>query len=217
MLRERQKQARRQAILDAAEALIRETGATDFTMLAVAERAMVSPTTLYNLFGTKAAILYKLLNDSTDKILTRSGAFVTESDPFRRTMTAINAAIDVFVADPAFHRPLNHYLLGVRDSINRPAFTSKTEAFWRPVLKGLDERSPLVEELGLEQLTKQLTAVFVGFLDPWVLGEISEKTFRRSILTGIALILTAFAGPAGKRYLRGYITPPRKVASRTRQ
>lgn len=56
MLRERQKQARRQAILDAAEALIRETGATDFTMLAVAERAMVSPTTLYNLFGTKAAM-----------------------------------------------------------------------------------------------------------------------------------------------------------------
>lgn len=54
-------------VLNAAEALVRKTGDTDFSMLTLASKAKVSPATPYNLFGSKGSILYTLLNRSLMK------------------------------------------------------------------------------------------------------------------------------------------------------
>lgn len=45
--------ARCRNLVDAAHALIRETGGTGFSMVQLAEKAGVSPATPYNLLGSK--------------------------------------------------------------------------------------------------------------------------------------------------------------------
>lgn len=57
-LREKQMAARRKRILDTAERIIRDAGATDFSMRALAAAAETAPATPYNLFESKEGLLY---------------------------------------------------------------------------------------------------------------------------------------------------------------
>src|ERR1041385_1026819 len=59
-LREKQTGERRERILDAARKLMRRAGGTGFTMRALAKEAGVSLATPYNLFRSKAGVLYAL-------------------------------------------------------------------------------------------------------------------------------------------------------------
>ena len=65
--REEAKQIRRKQILAAARDLIGETSETKFSMRALAERAGVSLVTPYNLFGSKQAIMFALLDEDISK------------------------------------------------------------------------------------------------------------------------------------------------------
>src|SRR5665213_3648607 len=116
MSREKQMAERRRRILDAAEALIRQAGGTGFPMLALSERAEVSPTTPYNLFGSKAGVLYALLNSTMDQIDERTQRF-SSSNPIERALEAAESAADFFARDPEFFRSLYLFLLGVRDLV----------------------------------------------------------------------------------------------------
>src|SRR5580658_7132879 len=55
--RERHKDRRRAEIIDAAYDLLREVGADDLSVKMIADRADVSAATIYNLFGSKGAVL----------------------------------------------------------------------------------------------------------------------------------------------------------------
>jgi AcrR family transcriptional regulator len=59
-LRERQKARRRQAILEAAHGLFRERGFDSASMEQIAQRAEVSPGTIYNYFDSKGALLVRI-------------------------------------------------------------------------------------------------------------------------------------------------------------
>src|SRR5690554_4607653 len=59
-LRERQKEERREAILDAAVALFDQLGYSATTVEQIAARAGVSAPTVFNYFGSKQDILYAL-------------------------------------------------------------------------------------------------------------------------------------------------------------
>ena len=59
--REQAKAERRHRIVRAARDLIRETGDTDLSMRMLAQRAKVSLSTPYNLFGSKRAVVLAVL------------------------------------------------------------------------------------------------------------------------------------------------------------
>ncbi len=145
MLRQKQKELRCQAVLDAAEQLIRETGSAGFSMLKLAERAQMSSMTPYNLFGTKGAILYALLNRSLDDIFTGGEPAMTHPDPFEQALLAATAAVDFFIADPEYYRPLYQFLLGVSEPVYRPAYMARALEFWRRAFTGLQARGHLGE------------------------------------------------------------------------
>ena len=76
--KEREKEQRREAIIEAAEAVMEESGLDQFTMDEVAERAEVSKGALYLHFKNKTALILavclkgsSLLNSKMSKILTR--------------------------------------------------------------------------------------------------------------------------------------------------
>lgn len=68
-LRERQKEARRQAISQAAVELFRLQGYGTTTVEQIAERAGVSPPTVFNYFGSKQEILSDLLRATDERVV----------------------------------------------------------------------------------------------------------------------------------------------------
>lgn len=70
-LRERQKRARRQAILEAAGSLFREQGYAQTTVEAIAARAGLSPATVFNYYPSKGDLLLALVAEADARYLAR--------------------------------------------------------------------------------------------------------------------------------------------------
>ncbi|OPA91648.1 hypothetical protein BFW87_18650 [Pseudomonas fluorescens] len=79
-LRERQKEARRQAISTAAIALFRLQGYGATTVEQIAEKAGVSPPTVFNYFGSKQEILINLLRESDEMAVHDMTALTAQFD-----------------------------------------------------------------------------------------------------------------------------------------
>jgi AcrR family transcriptional regulator len=196
MLREKQMAERRRRILDAAEALIRQAGGTGFPMLALSERAEVSPTTPYNLFGSKAGVLYALLNRTMDQIDERMQSFST-SNPIERALEAAESAADFFARDPEFFRSLYLFLLGVRDSVHRPHFMNRGLEFWRRPLETATTNAILPGgAINAEELARELMIHFVGVMELWLHEELDSEGFRAQTVYGTSLLLLGLAGDA---------------------
>lgn len=195
-LRERQKDARRAAILEAAEVIIRESGSANFAMQELSERAKLSRATPFNLFGSKSAILYTLLNRSLDKIFARG--VLDNADPYERVIRRSGGAAELFAGDPIFYRPLYRFVLGVEDPVNRPAFMNRALHFWLEATNGLVEDGILPPSIPQEMFAIQLRNHFAGTLDYWVMGEMTNRQFMAQIYFGTIQDLMAVA-PQDKR------------------
>lgn len=193
MSREGQKEDRRTRILDAAEALVRETGATDFPMTTLAERAALSGPTPYNLFGSKGAILYALLNRSLDDLFTDVERSEHSTDPVEIVLEATHTAADAFAADPQFYRPLYAFLLGVQDPVHRPAFMERCLVYWKQALAPLVASSSQAPAVPIEQIGRLLVINYIGALDQWCKFELDDEQFPSQILYGTLVQLLAVA------------------------
>jgi len=200
-LREKQMTARRGRILDAAGALIRETGGTDFTMVEVADKAEVSPATPYNLFGSKNGLLYALLNRSLDEVLRGVVSFSSPS-ALEHPLEAADTAAELFARDPVFYRPLFLVLLGVRDDVHRPRFMERSLDYWRHSLEAAARGKWLGGEVDREELSRALLIHFAGVLELWIHGDLDEAEFRAQVTYGTALHLLALAEGTTRARLR---------------
>jgi AcrR family transcriptional regulator len=200
-LRQRQTTARRGRILDAAGALIRKTGGTDFTMVEVANEAAVSPATPYNLFGSKSGLLYALLNRSLDEILRGVVRFSSVS-ALEHPLEAADAAAELFARDPVFYRPLFLVLLGVRDDVHRPRFMERSLDYWRHSLEAAAFEKRLGDDVDPEELSRALLIHFAGVLELWIHGDLDDVEFRAQVTHGTALHLLALAEGTTRARLR---------------
>jgi len=110
--REEGKETRRRRIVDAARALIRETGDTGLSMRAIAARAEVSLATPYNLFGSKRGVVMAVLEDAREfqeKFSTLKNLSAVE-----RIFGALSITFAYHVQDPDFYRTLWTSLLDSR-------------------------------------------------------------------------------------------------------
>ena len=201
MVRSRQKEIRRQSILDAAEELIRETRSTDFPMLLLAERAGTSPATPYNAFGGKASILYALLVKSLDTIFFDFDKVTLRMKPHEVALAAAKGAADFFIADPDYYRPLYHYLIGVSDQVYRPSYLNRALNYWRSALAPLRRAENLRDDIERDALARLMMILFLGALDLWVQGEITHEEFRAHIVYGAASLLCSVVNAADREEL----------------
>lgn len=201
MSRENQKEDRRTRILDAAEALVRETGATGFPMTQLAERAAFSGPTPYNLFGSKSAILYALLNRSLDDLFTDVARSVHGVDPMEPVIEAAHTAASAFAADPQYYRALYGFVLGVKDPVYRPAFLERCLVYWKQGLEPLVAASAQPLPVPMEQLARLLVINFIGALDQWVQFELDDEQFVTQVLYGTQVQLLAVTADERRRAL----------------
>ena len=192
MLREQQREERRQRILDVTEALIRETNGTDFAMVQVARRARMSEPTPYNLFGSKGAILYTLLNRAMDELTLGEQAYGAVDEAALHPVMAMRHAADFFIRDPVLFRPLFKYQLGEYARTERPAYMDRALGYWRTSLDGLVAAGVLASGPGgfsRDDIAIPLLAQSVGLLDLWVQDEFTDDEFRARMTFSAALIV----------------------------
>lgn len=81
---------KRQKIVDAAVSLFRRThNVKRVSLETIAREAGVSPTTIYNNFGTREALLYEVIKVLTEENLERNRKLVRSAIPFPQKLTGI--------------------------------------------------------------------------------------------------------------------------------
>jgi AcrR family transcriptional regulator len=199
-LREKQATERRDRILDAARRLIRSGAGTGFSMRALAEQSQVSLATPYNLFGSKAGVLYALLNASLDKVDQATHRF-RSSDPIDRVLEVAGIAAHVYARDPAFYQPLMQFLLGVREVAHRPRFMARSLALWNRTVQAAVRHGLLAADVAAGPLARQLMINFAGVLELWIHEELDEDGLRDQALYGSTLLLLGAALPTARSRL----------------
>jgi AcrR family transcriptional regulator len=157
------------------------------------------PPTPYNLFGSKGAILYALLNRSLDDLFSDVERAAHSDDPVEVVVEATLTAADAFAADPQYYRPLYGFLLGVQDPVHRPAFMERCRIYWQQALAPLAAASPQPLAVPPEQIARLLVINYVGALDQWCKFELDDKQFPSQILFGTLVQLLAVATDEGQR------------------
>ncbi len=195
MKRAQQKESRRASILDGAEALVRETRGTDFSMHDLAAKAGLSTATTYNLIGTKATVLYALLNRSVDRLSAERASIAERMAPVDYVDRAGRIAVDFFARDPGFYRPLMRFLLGVPEPVHRPRFMARAHDFWHAVVDRLGTEGRLERGIEASDVARALHLLFTGALDLWVHDELDAAQFRAQVRHGSALILLSLSLP----------------------
>ena len=206
MLRKQQREERRQRILNVTEALVRESNGTDFSMVEVARRARMSAPTPYNLFGTKGAILYALLNRAMDQLMQGELAYKSGKVPALHPVMAMTHAADFFISDPELFRPLFKYQLGEYAYSERPAYMDRALEYWRTSLDGLVaarmlDRGHSERGFSRDDVAVPLLAQSVGLLDLWVQGEFTDDEFGARMAISAALIVHPVVNDAARIHL----------------
>ena len=189
--REAGKAERRRRIIHAARDLIRETGNAGLSMRALAARAGVSLATPYNLFGSKRAIVLAVLDDVRE--FQDRFANLRSTDPLERLFTAVDMAIEFYVADPPFYKTLWAAVFDASDDVRTEIFNWKRNEFWRSLVAGAAEAGAIAPGVNIELLFRALDRSFESAMLEWVVGELEPDLLAPTIRYGYALILKGAA------------------------
>lgn len=168
---------RRGAVMDAAEKLIRKTGSTDFTMAELARAAGVSRATTFNLFESKLAVLYALLNRSLDGVEVIGVRTSREPDGFVRIKRSAQDVSRFLTEDARFYRALYRVLLGAADPEHRPAYMDRAMSFWRLAITGVEAEGLFDADISADQMALEMLTFYLGLVDLWVHGELGNQDF----------------------------------------
>lgn len=194
--RERGKDARRSRIVDAAYALLREVGVDDLSVKMIADRADLSPATVYNLFGSKGAVLAKVYERDFEGFTAKVAAArsPTELDAI---FDSIRIAVELYRSDPSFYRGM---------SIRNPraerelviSVQAPREAFWRDLLMRAAREGDLGPGVRPDLVSTIMLQMSSGAFGYWCAELISLEEMERQTSYAFALLLMGLASPAGR-------------------
>lgn len=206
--RERAKADRRLRIVRAARDLIRETGDTDLSMRMLAQRAEVSLSTPYNLFGSKRAVVLAVLEDERD--FAEKFARLEAGNSIDRIFAAHDLAFSYYTGDPEFYRTLWRALLSTSDQDNTglatPERLSQTRAIWRGLVGDAARDGYLSGDIPVDLIVQAMAHITGGALLSWAVGSLATRALTPTVGIGYALCLKGAAKPSGQPLLQKRIS-----------
>ena len=189
-LRERNKERRRQAILDAALELLRSNDIQSVTIEQIAALAEVSPPTIYNLVGTREQLLVALV----DRISEQTAGWFSPpdgevEDPIGLARRAVDETVAVFVADSAAYRQVVRALGDLAVSGSKLSFDPAR--FHVSAMRRAQALGILRADLDPMALGRQSLLGYVAALNSWASGGLNDRGFRIAAHHGIATVLAA--------------------------
>jgi len=200
--RDAAKERRRTQILQAARTLIRETGETGLSMRPLADRAGVSVSTTYNLFGSKQAVLAALLDhdiaDYQNRLQNQDG------DALERLFAAVKLGSSLFGSEPDYWRAVLAAVYGAGAEY-RIIFRGPRRAFWRGLVDDAIAAGFITRDLRSETFATNLVFTYFAAIMEWVSGEMSLQELEERVQFGFALSLRAVAQPSAATRLDEHI------------
>ena len=205
--REQAKARRRTDIVRAARDLIRETGETDLSMRTLAQRAGVSLSTPYNLFGSKRAVVLAVLEDERD--FAERFRKLVSGNSIDRIFGAHDLAFSYYTSDPEFYRTLWRALLstsGQDDTgLATPERLAQTRAIWLGLVSNAVRDGYLADDIPAELIMQSMAHVTGGALLSWAMGGLSTSALTATVGIGYALCLKGSATAKGQALLQAKI------------
>ena len=191
---EEHKAERRTRIIAAARALVTKHGYDGLTMRDLAAAARVSVPTLYNLFGSKDAILVAELERSSVVIASRiktSGSF------FERGMSAFEAGMELIEEQPEFFRAvMRMFLASPETAPMRKRAEDGYVAIMASNLIAAKEAGQLVDYIDPFIAARHMHAAYMACFLAWGIGDIDFASFRIAALSAIChLLIGVTRGP----------------------
>jgi AcrR family transcriptional regulator len=197
--RERAKHDRRRRIVDAAHDLLRDGSLDDLSGKAIAARAGVSLSTLYNLFGSKDAVLVAVYDDDLARFerLVRARA---DDGGLACLFGAVEVAMMLYAADPAFYRAM--MWRRAPDGVLDAAVRQPRARFWEGLVVRAQAEGALRGQIDAAALARLLVYVYGGALSDWIADELTLEALAREVTFGFATALLPYATRAAQADLR---------------
>jgi AcrR family transcriptional regulator len=190
---------RRRAIIEAAYRIISAEGEDGLTMRRLAVQAGVSPTTPYNLFGSKEAIIRAVFDEDFMINLKSAARREPGESPFARLFTIIDISFEAFRRRPVFYKALFRTLLGARESEVRSSEWLRASVINALVAEAIED-GYLAPDFG-ELVAVTVARIFRAAVLEWVTGELTVTKARREVGLGVALFLASSVADAHRREL----------------
>lgn len=201
--REQAKAERRLRIVKAARDLIRETGDTDLSMRALSQRADVSLSTPYNLFGSKRAVVLAVFEDERD--FTERFQRLETANSIDRIFAAHDLAFGYYTSDPDFYRTIWRALLNTRGQeetgLASPERLKQMRAIWYGLVNSAGEEGYLDKDIPVDMLLQSMAHLSGGVLLSWAMGSLPTEALTSSVGMGYALCLRGAATETGRPLL----------------
>ena len=202
-IREDSKQLRREAIVKAARALLRESGGLGFSMRSLAEASGVSIATPYNLFGSKQAILVSVLDADL-------AAYQTALDGLQAApgvdvlFEAIDLMGDFLAQEPEFYR--NALACVSEDGGTELQFMVSGPRFllWKRMLRAAIDEGLISNDVDPDALTIALGQLLFAGTYQWSQGLVSLPEMIARARFGTGALLLGITTEQGRPVLRGY-------------
>ena len=172
------------------------------SMRELAKEARVSLVTPYNLFGSKANVLYALLESFFDKLAIATDDLDTQ-DPIDALYALTQFSVEEYARDPVFYRSLLASMVTTGELLPVPRIVQRCTTLWQ---RGLD--AGIVQ--GLFQphtrpdlVARQIQVNYRGAMELWIEGGIDIEGFETQLLYGLSLCLLAVATEKGRAPLLG--------------
>ena len=186
------KAERRQRILAAARKLVAERGYDGLTMRDLARAARVSVPTLYNLFGSKDAILVAELETWAGRIAARLP--MGGDSFFARGMAGFEAGMQLLEEAPEMHRAIMRMAMTSPES--SPMRRRAEEGFIAIMagnLAAAKAAGQLADWAEPAIVARHLFAHHMALFLGWAIGELDLATFRTAALSGTCHLLIGVA------------------------
>lgn len=195
--RERGKDARRSRIILAAGDLLREVAIDEMSVKMIADRAGLSPATVYNLFGTKAAVLLQVYEHEL-RVFERRVAEAGPANALDAIFGAVSLFADFYRSDPRFYRAtMSSPNAGLVPEMVLLAHQARV-AFWSKMIRNAVAEGLLVADANCERLGVLLYQISGGVLGHWGAGIISIDGLELETGYGFACVLLPFATEAAR-------------------
>jgi AcrR family transcriptional regulator len=192
---EEHKAERRSRILAAARKLVAARGYEALTMRELAQVARVSVPTLYNLFGSKDAILVAEVESSVLRIAAQAPR--TGDSFFQRGMAGFEFGMKIVEDQPEFFRAaMRMFLTSPGTSVMRRRIEDANIAVMAINLAAAKAAGQLADWADPPIVARHMFAQYMAAFLAWGIGDLDFPTFRLAALSGLCHLLAGVArGP----------------------
>jgi AcrR family transcriptional regulator len=198
------REARRLRLVEAAEALIRERGDAGFSMAELAARAQVSPATPYNLVGSKAEILRRVVRADFTRFTDRL-AGLGPAAPLAHLLRAADLVVSHYEADRPFYRGLFRAAFSADVAEVRDMMSLEGRALWQGWVEAALAAGDLADWVRPGPLTVVFIRTIGSTAQTWLSEGWPRGRFELEMSHSTRLILASVAAPVHRPALAAEI------------